>query len=109
MDAEAVLEVISVKKLTAAMMANRNIQNGTFLSDTNCRPIHSASPVCSNPPAMANPPPKRSSTPPGSVSADFQSNNLPPFERLADSTKSDNAPPTAITGSSIPGIQVSRQ
>ena len=68
----AILEVISVKKLTEAIMMISSTIKLIEGINSNCMPIHSANPVALNPAAMDSPPPKRISIPQGIVTASFQ-------------------------------------
>ena len=99
------LEVISVRKLTAAINKKRINKIGRPFSEMNCCPIHSASPVEVNPFASAMPPPNRMSTPHGNFTASCQLSMRSP-DRPLGSKHSAIPAVIAIMLSSSCGIQI---
>src|SRR5699024_6488226 len=72
-EAVAVLDVISVKKITSAATTIITKNRLSPCKPANCEPIHSDNPDSTNPAAIARPPPNKSKIPQGNFTAVSQS------------------------------------
>src|SRR5690625_458516 len=108
-DAVAVLDVTSVRKITSAVTTAITNIKLTPCSPINCKPIHSDNPDSTNPDAIAKPPPNRSKIPHGNLTAVSQSNKRSPFLLTDGIMNKIMAKVIAITPSLIPSIKLDKK
>src|SRR5699024_8852949 len=102
-DAVAVFDVISVKKITSKVTMKITSSKFNPFNPDNCKPIHSDKPELTNPAAMARPPPNNSNIPQGNFTAVSQSSKRSFLKRMDGMINNTIAKKIAITPSDTPG------
>src|SRR5699024_1095204 len=109
MEAVAVLDVISVKKITNAVTSVITTRRFTPCKPVNCVPIHSDKPDSVKPDAIAKPPQNKSKIPQGNLTVVSQYKRKSPFLFFDGIINNKIAKVIAITPSLIPGINFAKK
>src|SRR5699024_3111037 len=108
-EAVAVFDVISVRKITSVATTAITIMRLTPCKLDNCSPIQSDKPDSTNPEAIASTPPNNSKIPQGNSTAVSQSRKRPPALLTDGIINNRTATTIAITPSLKPSINLAKK